>query len=279
MPAGKLILVSRKPMTKKSLANPPVITAYKSRSKPSYGKPKVGKQLATAIKAVTDSKKETKYVGEALQAAVVGQAAATPAAFYRLIPNLTQGVQENQRVGDRIQTLRLKNTFTFNFSSTLQNNQDIVVNLWIVTVKGASSAGTVAGVLPGNFLKVGNGGNADPNDPNQPNMLQIVNHYPLNTDQYTYKRHYRFRMRRGIGQATNQNTGGEVAPTGVGPYESYKVITWSCKPPSFKFNGAGDQTPSNFYPVALVYATNADGSAYGDNIQMSVRRELYFKDA
>lgn len=236
--------------------------------------------LQVAVKKVLRSAQETKYVAETItQAFVVGQASATPGGFFRLVPNLAQGVQDNQRVGDKITPAKLVNKFIFNFDSSVQNNQDIIVNLWIVKAKGASSQTTLAGVLPGQFLKVGNGNNADPTDPSQPNMLQIVSTYPLNTDQYTKVKHYRFRMRRGIGQATNTNTGGEIAPTGVQRTDMYKAITYSCKAPAFKYSSTGFTTPSNFYPVALVYATNADGSAYGDVIRMSINSQLYFKDA
>lgn len=239
-----------------------------------------GKNLRKYILDVVKGTEETKYVAETIiQAWVVGQSAATPAGFFRLLPNLAQGTQDNQRIGDRIKPARLLNRFIFNWDSAVQNNQDVIVNLWIVRAKGAGSQTTVAGLLPNQFLKVGNGNNADPVDPNQPNMLQIVSTYPLNTDQYTKLKHYRFRMRRGIGQATNTNTGGEIAPTGVNRTDMFKSITYSCKAPEFKYSNTGFTTPSNFYPVALVYATNADGSAYGDTLRMSINSQLYFKDS
>lgn len=241
----------------------------------------VGKgKIAQVVKQVLARGQETKYVAETIiQASVVGQASATPGGFFRLIPNLGQGTQDNQRIGDKVSPTRLVNRFVFNWPSDLQNNQDIVVNLWIVRVKGAASQTAVAGILPGQFLKVGNGNNADPTDANQLNMLQVVSTYPLNTDQYTKLRHYRFRMRRGIGLPTNTNTGGEVAPTGVPRTDMFKTITYSCKAPHLKYSSTGFTTPSNFYPVALVYATNADGSAYGDTLRMSINSQLYFKDA
>jgi len=241
---------------------------------------KSGGALGKAIKKVLSNSQETKYLAETInQAFVVPQAAATPGAFFRLLPNLGQGVQDNQRIGDKITPSRLVNRFIFNFPSDLQNNQDIIVNLWIVKVKGAASQTTVAAVLPNQFLRVGNGNNADPVDPNQPNMLQVVSTYPLNVEQYTKVKHYRFRMRRGIGLPTNTNTASEVAPTGVRAVDMYKSITWSCKPPALKYSSAGFTTPSNYYPVALVYATNVDGSAYGDTLRMTINSQLYFKDA
>jgi len=237
-------------------------------------------KIAKVVKQVLARGQETKYVAETIiQASVVGQAAATPGAFFRLVPNLGQGNQDNQRIGDKVSPVRLVNRFIFNFPSDLQNNQDIVVNLWIVKGKGAANQTAVAEVLPGQFLKVGNGNNADPTDANQPNMLQVVSTFPLNTDQYTKLKHYRFRMRRGIGLPTNTNTASEIAPTGVQRTDMFKTITYSCKAPHFKYSSTGFTTPSNFYPVALVYATNADGSAYGDTLRMSINSQLYYKDA
>jgi len=276
MAAGKIVLAAGTTYGKqgKSYIR---YRAKLSKSKLAYMS---GKKLKKAIKSYINKQSETKYVADTtIQNSVVGQAAATPAAFFKLIPRLAQGVQENQRVGDRVKPTSIINRFIFNFDSSVQNNQDVVVNLWLVRVKGAQTPLTVNAITPGNFLKVGNGGNTDPVDPNQPNMLQLVSTYPLNTDQFTLLKHYRFRMRRGIGQATNTNTAAEVAPTGVARNEMYKSITYKCKGPVFKYNSNADLLPQNFYPVCLVYATNADGSAYGDTIRMSISSQMFFKDS
>jgi len=159
------------------------------------------------------------------------------------------------------------------------NNQDCIVNLWLVKAKGCGTVGAVNALLPGSFLKIGNGGNRDPDDGNQPNMLQVISTFPLNNDNFTLIKHYRFRMRRGIGLAVNSNTASEIAPTGVGNIEMSKSITHKMTAPGLKYNSNADLLPENFYPVWLCYATNADGTAYGDTLQVSCCSQMYYKDA
>lgn len=86
-------------------------------------------------------------------------------------------------------------------------------------------------------------------------------------------------MRKGIGQQANQNTGDEVTPCGVPNSEQYRQIRYSWKPPVLKYEDGAANMPTNHYPVALVYATNADGSAYGDTIAYNINCQLYFKDS
>jgi len=236
--------------------------------------------FAKKVLSVVARTEETKFSGDlSVDRTAVTQAGTTPADFERILARVTQGVAENQRIGDKINPVRAYANFQFWFPSTNANNQNAIVNLWIVTVKGASTAAAVNATPVDSFLQVGDGTNVDPNNPDQTLMISRYQQYPLNRDQYTLLKHYKFTMRKGIGQQANQNTGDEVTPCGVPNSEQYRQISYSWKPPALKYNASGDTLPSNHYPVALVYATNADGSAYGDTIAYNLNTQLYFKDA
>ena len=242
--------------------------------------PKATGAFAKKVLSVVARSEETKFSGDlSVDRTAVTNAGTTPADFDRILSRVTQGVAENQRIGDRIVPVKAHANFQFWFPSTNANNQNAIVNLWIVNVKGASTQAAVNAVPVANFLQVGDGTNVDPNNGDQTLMITRYQQYPLNTDQYTLLKHYKFTMRKGIGQQANQNTGSEVTPCGVPNSEQYRQIRYTWKPPTLKYNAAGDSLPSNHFPVALVYATNADGSAYGDTIAYNLNTQLYFKDA
>lgn len=232
------------------------------------------------VLAIVARKEETKYVSQQLQQQVaMGQALITPAGLFNCLTPVGQGVGDFQRIGEKISPVRAAIDFSFNFTPEQSNNQDVVVNLWVVIAKGANSRVALPNVPIGQFLNVGNGTNRDPDDANQPLMLTQVNHMPLNKDQYTGLKHYQFRMRRGTGAQANQGPATIVAPTGVPASEDQKYIRYSWKPPTLKYNTNADQFPTSHYPVYGYWCTNADGSAYGDTLHISTRTHLWFKDA
>jgi len=236
--------------------------------------------FAKKVLKVVNRKEETKYVAQQLQQQVaMGQALITPAGLFNCLTPVGQGTGDHQRIGENITPVRACVDFSFNWTNDQSNNQDVVVNLWVVLAKGANSRVALPSVPIGEFLNVGNGTNRDPDDPNQPLMLTQVNHMPLNKDQYTGLRHYRFRMRRGAGAQANQGPATIVAPTGVPANEDQRYIRYSWKPPTLKYNTAADQFPTSHYPVYGYWVTNADGSAYGDTLHISTRTHLWFKDA
>jgi len=270
--------ISVKKMKANTLANAALHAIAKKGKRSKV--PKAGSSFAKKVLSIVNRKEETKYVSQQLQQTVaMGQALVTPAGLFNCLCPVTQGVGDFQRIGEKIQPVRAATDFSFHWTNEQSNNQDVVVNLWVVIAKGANSRAAIGSVPVGEFLQVGNGTNRDPDDGNQPLMLTQINHYPLNKDQYTGLRHYRFRMRRGTGAQANQGPATIIAPTGVTAGEDMKYIRYSWKPPTLKYNAAADQFPTSHYPVYGYWVTNADGSAYGDTLHISTRNHLWFKDA
>jgi len=233
--------------------------------------------FAKQVLKVVNRREETKYAAETITVGTgVGSSAVTPAQFYRLVTAVGQGVAENQRIGDRINPTRARAIITYYLAST-PNMFDVTLNCVIVNVKGAQTAATVAAVPAGVFLKVGNGLNVDPADPNQTNMLTLVNHFPVNNDQYSVLRWYKKRFAKGAG-ALNGATAGNEAGQGANT-PSKQVVSFSWKPPTLKYDDAAATQPTNHYPVLLTWATANDGSALQNILFFSIRSEMYFKDA
>jgi hypothetical protein len=201
----------------------------------------------------------------------------TPLNLARMIPRLAQGVADNQRVGDGIQPTRACATWTFFLTGV--NLFDVVLNLVILNVKGATTDVAVAALPGGDLLKVGDGTNTDPAAAFTPQqMLTLVNHYPINTDQYTLRKWIKRRFCKGpndvngaVGAPGNNNppTGGQGAQT----------IKYSWVPPQLKYSDAAQVLPRNHYPVYCVWATNNDGTPLAAQLNFTCRSELYYKDA
>lgn len=268
-------------MARKPFPTGPGSTIGRLRAKIAAKKAAAGKSsksFAKRVLAIVKRKEETKYVAENILPAPVAVPAGqtTPLNLARMFPRLGQGVGDFQRVGDSVQPTRATAIWTI-YTGT-PNLMDMVVNLVVLTVKGATTDVAVAALPGGDLLKVGDGTNVDPNNPNAQVMLTQVNNYHINTDQYTLKKWYKRRIMKGandingpVGAPTNNSppTGGNVL----------SVIKHSWKPPTLKYSDAAQNLPRNHYPVYCIWATNSDGTPLTAGIFFDVRAELSFKDA
>ena len=238
---------------------------------------KASGKLQSAIKAVLSSATETKYVAEDIltRFAVLGNVS-SPVQFQRLLPRMSQGIADFQRIGDQVKSVRARTIHTLYLADT-SNTFDVIAHLWIVGVKGATTSAAVSQVPASQFLKVGNGTNCDPTGFTPDAMLSFVNNYPLNTEQYTRLKHFVVRFSKGAGQ---QNAGAAAYSGQMLNTKGAQTCAYSWSPPTLKYNESPDTLPTNHYPVAFCWATASDGTALQGNIlQWSVRTEMYFKDS
>lgn len=240
---------------------------------------RVAGKVAYLVEKAINRKTETKYIAEDIIApTIVASGGTTPANLLRLVPNLTQGVGDHQRIGDRINALRARSFFSFYLSTGINNFDDLTLNLVVLNVKGANTAGAVAAIPVGNLLKSGNGNNVDPNAAayTQPQFITHVNNYPINNDQYTLVKWYKKRFAKG--SYGINGVPGANATSQVAIQKPMVVIKHVWNPPTLKYNTAGDQLPSNHYPVYILWVTTNDGGAYSGSLTYGLRSEMYFKD-
>lgn len=236
--------------------------------------------FASKVLAVINRKEETKYVAEdVLPAQAVLSTQTTPANLARILPNMSQGVGDFQRIGDQVVPVRARAMWVVNVNGVNNDFQDITINLLVLRVKGASTAAAVAATPATKLLMAGNGNFVDPDSAvfTQQQMISYVNHYKLNTDQYTKLKHFKRRFANGsygINGVPGANATSQIAIA-----QPMHTFTWSWVPPKLKYNGAGDLLPTNHYPVYLIWATTNDGGAYSGRLTYSLRTELFYKDA
>jgi len=227
---------------------------------------------------VVKRNEETKYVSAiTLLNQSITSAATTPANFLGLLPPLSQGTGDYQRIGDKVNPVFARSVFTYYLNNS-NVTFDVTMHLVIVMVKGAGTAAAVASVPAGQWLKVGNGTNADPHDPVQVNQLALTAHYPINSDQYTLCKWYKRRFAKGPGALNSPPTGAESGQLSITPAQ--QVIKYRWKPPTLKYDVAASTAPTNHYPVFVTWATANDGTTLqAPVLNYSVRSELYYKDA
>lgn len=228
-------------------------------------------------------KLESKYVAENITSGPPGPASVqvpsgqvTPVNLQRMIPELAQGVQEDQRIGDAIVPTKCCAYWTLYLEDFTTQVIDCTVNIVVVMVKGASSQQAVQAIPGGDFLKTGGGGNTDPNGFTPVQFLTEVNRYQINNDQYTLKKWYRRRFCKGAGPVQGAAAVGNSSPTAG---QGAVVIKHTWKPPKLKYNAAGDLLPTNHYPVYLIWATSNNATALTGDLAYNLRTEMFYKDA
>lgn len=241
----------------------------------------VSRPLRAAIKAVTRSQMETKYVGETIFAnQLVTAGASVPANLNRMLSQVAQGNGDEQRIGDRIQPIRATTRWTVHFQNGVSNNfEDLQYNLIVLAVKGVKNGLALATVPANTLLRNGAGGNVDPTVGafTQNQFIEQVNHYPVNTDQYTVLKRFKHRFAKGSYDVTGAP--GANASTQCAIQSPCVTFSYTWTPPTLDYNTAVDTLPTNHYPVFIHWVSVNDGGAYSGNLFYGCRTDLFYKDA
>lgn len=238
--------------------------------------------FAKKVLKVVNRRQETKYVAETPTIVPGGPAFTqipsgqiTPGNLQRMIPNLTQGVDEHQRIGDSVAPSRCRAMWTVFLSDFTTDVIDVTLNIVIVTVKGSSNQPALANTPVGQFLRKGDGTNTDPSGFTPIQMLTEVNRYPVNDDTYTVKKWIKRRFCKGAGPVQGVGAGNTSPTAGQGAM----VISHSWKPPKLHYSNNADTQPINHYPVYLIWATSNNATALTGDLAYNLRTEMYYKDA
>lgn len=236
--------------------------------------------LQRAIKKVVNSQLETKYVAQDLVgSSLVTSGGVTPGILLQMLPVLGQGGGDYQRNGVVVKPTRASCRWVVHFNAATTNFDDLTVNLLVLTCKGRATANAVAQIVGPSLLRGGNGAYADP-DPatyTQSQLLEHVNNYRVNQEQYTQLKWFKKRFAKGsydINGVPGANATSQVAVA-----RPSVTFNYSWKPPTLKYLTGAATLPTNHYPVYVIWCTTNDGTAYSGNLSYGLRSEMYFKDA
>ena len=241
----------------------------------------VSRPLRAAIKAVAKSQLETKYVGETIFAQqLITAGASVPGNLNRMLAQVGQGIADNQRIGDRIEPIRATTRWTVHFQNAVSTNfEDLQYHLIILAVKGVKNGSALATVSPNTLLRNGAGGNVDPTVGvfSQNQFIEQVNHYPVNTDQYTVLKRFTHRFAKGSYDITG--VPGAAATGQISNSSPCVTFSYTWTPPTLDYNTAVDTLPTNHYPVFIHWVSVNDAGAYSGNLVYGCRTDLFYKDA
>lgn len=272
--------IRRNPLTGRPILRSKALRAGKYGGMRRRGPPRASKGLKRTIAKVVNSQLETKYVAQDLVGgALVTSGGTTPGILLQMLPALGQGGGDFQRNGVVVQPVRASCKWVVHFNGANTNFDDMTVHLLILSVKGRQTANAVSQIVGPSLLRGGNGNYADP-DPatyTQTQLMEHVNNYGINTEQYTRLKWFKKRFAKGsygINGVPGANATSQIAVERPNVTFNY---TW--KPPTLKYLTGAPTLPTNHYPVYVIWATTNDGGAYSGNLSYGLRSEMFFKDA
>lgn len=239
-----------------------MVKYFRGKAKKSKGgfKPK-SKASAPLQKAITTVVK--KQLSAAIQDKMVSRSnlttagvngtqftAAIPLAtdFVPLLPEITQGMNVNQRVADKITVKSCYIDLVMAVNTQFTASVDIQPRVFIVSDKSVTNVSNQANIAVGALIDPG----AAPQkyDGTVPNASM----YPLNTNQFTKHHDFSLSLTKSVGNGTNITTAGIVAADQVKTYRRYRLKI--PLPKVLRYTNQSDVYPSNAAPwLAIGYTS------------------------
>jgi len=208
--------------------------------------------------------------------------------LYNPIPDLSQGVQTNQRIGNRISRCVIRSHFEFYLDNLFLSTRNVVVRLFQLTSKQAKSFYLAQKLKPNTLLDTGDQVATDwlPQSTGfTPSQLAFM---PLQGENWG-GRHYDFLLSKNQGIQNDDLTTSTTQPNLSAGRRHVKTLVWSHKA-ALKYDdegGANQIQPTNYCPLWGVLCWYADGKQQLPSserptlipgVNMSVRNDMYYYD-
>lgn len=260
----------------------------KARQAYAVKKTTVSAPVKTYVARQIDRNAETKYVSQqpySTQSGLMNKTNFTAgitsnAECYAVIPPVTQGQGDHERIGNIITPKSLK---VKGFVSLIGNQTDsfwIDVDIWILTSKTLKSQYQESSLDMNSLLNAGNGLNT------QYDGSFLNSTFPINTSLFTVLRHKKIRLTKPYGNMNTAICGGSAEV--VANYSSEKfssLFNFDVPlPAKLKYDLDVQTIPSNYYPFMVIgynVPANCDASGIGNTntVMVTANSCLYFKDS
>jgi len=243
------------------------------------------KRLSALVKKVVRGQAETKYVADQYDK---NQAAALPNVFslatlgagalrfLPMIPRLSQGTDDNERIGDSISPSgKVKTTLNFAINDDVSGSQQILVTIYYGTTKDRKTWENVNPLSTAQFLDNGDGTNGSPT------FTRVSAMSPVQKDLVSFKK-LQFVLSKAQGTTGGDaGTGNFAANSG----RSYRQITLThAAPKKLKYSVGNDVYPVNYAPGFYISLAYADGAVpvseahLNGLVNVTARTHMWFKD-
>lgn len=252
---------------------------YKKRKQPAV------KRIEAIARRAVSKMAETKYVSDNYDKNQVRDLAsvwtlndlgAGPLRFLPLIPRVTQGADEYQRVGDTILPMKsLCTTLEFSYNDFDLSGHQIKVEVWHGTTKGRKSWADQNPLNSAAFLDNGQGGNVAPTFGRERTML------PTDKRLVSFKK-ITFILSKSTGTIGGLNGTSNYSANGGKSYHKLNIYTKA--PKKLKYLDGDAVYPTNFAPgfyinLSYVDGTNPANQAEIDSlVNITSRSHMHYQD-
>jgi len=244
---------------------------------------KLSKPVKAAVKRLINAGGESKYCVSETRGSISTCPVdiITPTSWLLAMPLIAQGVQNNERIGERINGVRGKTTMKFYFLPTITYSTDVYIKIFYGRPRAVSSYPQLAAATAGTLLEVGNQTTLDWQPISAPSYPAVIlDTMPVSRTNWILKtKTLRMTRNTGLANGSVAGTGGSPVPHTTNPGE--KSFTWHWKhKPTIKYPDDIHNYPTNYCPVFAAVAWNADGSTItSGDIVWTYRSEVYYKDS
>lgn len=194
--------------------------------------------------------------------------------IYGLIPDMSQGDDDFQRIGNTIQPVSLTTKVNLALNST--TSQSVYADVYFLTSKTVKDFNLTNAILTAQLMNVGDGTNAAYDGTSYTAML------PINKSEFTVLAHKRVLLQKGSGDPNTALSGAGLPSTNTFSY--IKSFSQKIKLPSkLTYEDASRLQPSNSFPFMVVgfCGTDVNGNLAPITARVFVQAQshLYYKDA
>lgn len=245
-----------------------------------------------AVKQLIQGNDETKLVIQDVQNLAGGTALTNFVAFssgitgvsemYAAIPQLTQGVDSFERIGDVIQP----KSIYVDFNVVVKNgpsdafSTDKIVHIFMLTSKAVKDLANYTAVPIAQLLDYGNGTSGGFDGTSGAAM------YPVQKKSFSVIKHWKRRMTNGFGHpigSTGTTAGNADSVISVSPNSYAQMRIKVPSPKKLKYSVAASTYPNNFAPFFVVGWTRADSAGNSApsfiNTYVQAKTGMYYKDS
>lgn len=236
-------------------------------------------RLSTLVRRIVNRGVEVKHVGQRVIDADFNSTISAASECYRVCPDVTEGTDGHQRIGDQIRPKYIIVKGKLHYSSSVQGNYipPSTVRLLILSQRNIQLS---TDINPGNRVDVDHllKDNIATDVGRAYTGSAFDNLAPINKDLFTVHMDRKVKMRAQIEKEMgNSNT--------VLGYATQRTYTFSVKikcPAKMYFDDGSASTPNNFAPFFCLGGVNDDSSTpwtLSTPYHCTVQSELYFVDA
>jgi len=268
--------------------NTPGGKSYYVKSKPGAPMKRRGaRNLTQEVKKVMEGTQETKLVIGApynrqsntdLESwTSFTQAITSTNEVYCLIPKLTQGPDDYQRIGNAIQPKKLTVKYNVCIQPSDLISAAVYADLWFCTCKTVKAERLTNEVPTGQFFNDGQGQNVPYDGTSFTAML------PVNKSEFNVISHKRIRLVKGSGDPNSFLTGSVTSGIATNIYYAKAGSVDIPVPAKYLYEEKTRESPTNAFPFLMVgfhsVDTTGGGTSLTARIQVQAQSHLYFKDA